>query len=205
MKLVVGLGNPEGRYTRTRHNAGFLVVDRLLPRLAPGEALKARFHAACAETQVSTPGGSERVLLMKPTTYMNRSGLAVGEAVAFHKLDPGRDLLVVTDDFYLPVGTIRLKPDGGTGGHNGLADIDRALAGREYPRLRVGVGLAPSGGKPPLMDQADFVLSVFTKEEEPEVDRALARAAEAAEMFLTRGLSAAMNAFNAPPKNGEAA
>lgn len=192
MKLLVGLGNPEGRYAKTRHNAGFMVIDRLLGKFASGEPLKARFNAACAEAPVA----GERVLFMKPTTYMNRSGQAVGEAVRFFKLDPSGDLLVVTDDIYLPVGAIRLKPGGGTGGHNGLDDIHRALTTDAYPRLRVGVGMKPNGGKPAFMDQADFVLQAITRDEQPDLDAALDKAAQACEAFITKGLPAAMNAFN---------
>ncbi len=193
MKLIVGLGNPGAQYTRTRHNAGFMVVARLLERHGGGEPLKARFNAAAAEVRI----GSQRCLLLKPTTYMNRSGQCVGEAVRFYKSEIGEDLLVVVDDLYLPVGSIRLKPGGGAGGHNGLTDIQRALGSDAYPRLRVGVGLQPSGGKPPLMDQADFVLGRFTAEEEPLLPGVINKGADAAEAFATGGLASAMNAFNA--------
>lgn len=194
MKLIVGLGNPEGRYAKTRHNAGFMVVDRLLGTHARGEVLKARFQAATAEVSI----GGERCLLMKPTTYMNKSGQSVGEAVRFYKVDPKAELLVVVDELYLPTGSIKLNPKGGTAGHNGLTDIHRALGTDEYPRLRVGVGLQPSGGKPSVMDQADFVLGQFMDEEKTMLESALDRAAKAAEAFALKGLDAAMNAFNGP-------
>ncbi len=194
MKIIVGLGNPEGRYARTRHNAGFMVVDRLLARHAPREVLKARFNAATAEASI----GGERCLLMKPTTYMNRSGFAVGEAVRFFKVDLKADLLVVVDELYLPTGKIRINPKGGAGGHNGLSHIQQTLGSDEYPRLRIGVGLQPDGGKPSFMDQADFVLAPFASEEEPLLTPALDRATSAAEAFVTKGLAAAMNAFNGP-------
>jgi peptidyl-tRNA hydrolase, PTH1 family len=194
MKVIVGLGNPEGRYAKTRHNAGFMVVDRLLGKFVPSEPLKARFNSATAEANV----GGERCLFMKPITYMNRSGQAVGEAVRFYKIDPTRELLVVVDDLYLPVGAIRFKPGGGAAGHNGLADIERNLGADGYPRLRVDVGMRPDGGKPPFMDQADFVLSQFMAEEEAELNASLVKAAEAAEVFIGKGLDAAMNAFNKP-------
>jgi len=192
MKLIVGLGNPEGRYAKTRHNAGFMVVDRLLGSHAKGEVLKARFQAATAEVSL----GGERCLLMKPTTYMNKSGQSVGEAVRFFKVDPKADLLIVVDELYLPTGSLKLSPKGGTAGHNGLTDIHRILGTDEYPRLRVGVGLQPSGGKPPMMDQADFVLGQFSEEERDLLEGALGRAAKAAEAFALKGLDAAMNAFN---------
>ncbi|MFZ4573899.1 MAG: aminoacyl-tRNA hydrolase [Phycisphaerales bacterium] len=194
MKIIVGLGNPEGRYAKTRHNAGFMVVDRLLSRHAPREVLKARFNAATAETSI----GGERCLLMKPTTYMNRSGLAVGEAVRFFKVDFKADLLVVVDELYIPTGKIRINPKGGAGGHNGLAHIQQSLGSDEYPRLRVGVGLQPDGGKPSFMDQSDFVLGQFAQDEEPLLAPALDRAAAASESFVTKGLAGAMNAFNGP-------
>ena len=196
MKLIVGLGNPGSQYARTRHNAGFLVIDRLLDKHAPGAALKSRFHSATAEATIA----GEKCLLLKPLTFMNRSGLAVSEAAAFYKVTP-EELLVVVDDLYLPVGAIRIRPGGGAGGHNGLTDIQRALGGDNYPRLRVGVGLRPSGGKPPQMDQADFVLSRFLEDEEDELSRGVARAGEAVELFAARWLYSAMNAFNAPGRD----
>lgn len=200
MKIIVGLGNPEGRYARTRHNAGFMVIDRLWKRHAPRAIARARFHAAGIDADLSRGGKSERCMLLKPTTYMNRSGLCVGEACAYLKLDVGTQLLVVVDDLYLPVGAIRVKPGGGAGGHNGLADIDRALGTQEYPRLRVGVGLRPGGGKPPLMDQADFVLSGFTEEEAGDLEASIERAADACEVYAVSGLEAAMNQYNAPER-----
>jgi len=198
MKLLVGLGNPGSQYAKTRHNAGFMVVDRLLAARGTGEPVKARFQGAASEITM----GSEHVLILKPTTYMNRSGQAVAEAARFFKLDPAQDLLVVVDDLYLPTGTIRLKGEGGTAGHNGLANIQQLLGTDAYPRLRVGVGLQPSGGKDPRMDQADFVLGRFTDDEEPLLDASIRKAVEAAELFITRGLSHAMNLANAgaPPE-----
>lgn len=190
MKLVFGLGNPGGQYDRTRHNVGFAVVDRLLLRHAPGAVAKARFQSAAYECEF----GGERCLLLKPTTYMNRSGHAVGEAVRFFKIEPRAALLVVTDDLYLPCGTIRLRPSGGSGGHNGLADIQRVLGSDEYPRLRVGIDPVPA-----FMDQSDYVLGRFTDEQRVLVEPALDRASQAVEAFVTRGLDAAMNSFNRDP------
>lgn len=196
MKLIVGLGNPGPEYSRTRHNAGFMVVDRLAARHAPGGMAKARFKSYTMDATI----GEEKCVLMKPTTYMNLSGQAVGEAVAFFKLRPAEDLLVIVDDLYLPTGAVRLRPGGGTGGHNGLEDLERVLGGEGYPRLRVGVGLQPSGGKPPLVDQADFVLSRFTEEEQQPLESSLAKAAEGAELWASKGLAHAMNTINAPDK-----
>ncbi len=187
MKLIVGLGNPDKRYEHTRHNAGFMVVDRLRTRHAPSERPRARFAADTIEARIA----ADRCLLLKPMTYMNRSGQSVRQAVAFYKIDPADDLLVVCDDLALPVGHIRLRARGGTGGHNGLADISRALGSDTYCRLRVGIG-----AKPPHMDQADYVLSRFTPEETPDLERALDTAADAAEVFIADGITAAMNRFN---------
>jgi PTH1 family peptidyl-tRNA hydrolase len=193
MKLIVGLGNPGSKYDRTRHNAGFMVVDRLAERHGSPSA-RARFNALCTEVKL----GGEQVLLLKPTTYMNLSGRSVAEAVGFYKLVPARDLLVVVDDVAIPAGTIRVRPSGGAGGHNGLTDIQRALGSDAYPRLRVGIDASPE-----FMDQADYVLGRFSDEQWVLVKPALDKAADACEVFVKEGLDAAMNKFNAqatPPK-----
>jgi PTH1 family peptidyl-tRNA hydrolase len=195
MKLIVGLGNPGTQYAKTRHNAGFMVVDRLLAAHAGNQPLKARFNAATAEASF----GGERVMLAKPTTFMNRSGQSVSDAVRFFKLDPAADLLVITDDIYLPTGATRMRPSGGSGGHNGLASITSLLGHDDYPRLRIGVGLLPSGGKPAFMDQADFVLGRFTGDEEPLLADSLSRAVQAVETFVAKGINHAMNTCNAGP------
>lgn len=198
MKLIVGLGNPGPQYTSTRHNAGFMVVDRLRDRHAAGQLPKARFKAVTCEVTIA----GEKCLLLKPTTYMNLSGQSVGEAAAFFKLDPVQDLLVVVDDLYLPTGAVRLRPAGSAGGHNGLSDIQRSLGRDDYPRLRLGVGIQPSGGKPPMIDQADFVLSRFTSDEAPLLDHAVTRAVQGAELWAGKGLAHAMNVINAPDARG---
>jgi PTH1 family peptidyl-tRNA hydrolase len=190
MKLIVGLGNPGSKYDKTRHNAGFMVVDRLAEKHGGGAPARARFNALCTEVKV----GGEAALLLKPTTYMNLSGRSVAEAVGFYKLVPSRDLLVVVDDVAIPSGTIRIRPSGGAGGHNGLTDIQRALGSDAYPRLRVGIDASPE-----FMDQADYVLGRFTDEQWTLVKPALDKAADACEVFIKDGLDAAMNRFNAPP------
>lgn len=195
MLVFAGLGNPGAKYASNRHNVGFMAADAIARRHS-FSAWSKKFHAETAEGRI----GGDKVLLLKPLTFMNRSGLAVSEAAAFYKVTP-EELLVVVDDLYLPVGAIRIRPGGGAGGHNGLTDIQRALGGDNYPRLRVGVGLRPSGGKPPQMDQADFVLSRFLEDEEDELSRGVARAGEAVELFAARGLNSAMNAFNAPGRD----
>jgi len=192
MKLIVGLGNPGPQYSKTRHNAGFMVVDRLVAKHASGAIAKGRFAASCVDADLA----GSRCVLIKPTTFMNLSGQSVGQAVSFYKIDPEQELLVVVDDLYLPVGSIRLRPAGSDGGHNGLSDIQRALGRDTYPRLRVGVGDRPNGGKPAHIEQKDYVLSRFTADEEPDLDLALSASVEAVETFVAKGLPAAMNRFN---------
>ncbi len=213
MKLIVGLGNPGLEYDKTRHNAGFVVVDRVAEKHPPvGSAgdfncsAKARFQGLALETTIGAGGGvgggGEKVLLLKPTTYMNRSGRSVAEALNFYKLDPAADLLVIVDDTALACGQIRLRASGSAGGHNGLADIQRALGADAYPRLRVGVD-----PKPAYMDLADYVLGRFTPEQELALRPAIARGVEAVECFVREGITTAMNRFNAvdPPSSRAAA
>jgi peptidyl-tRNA hydrolase, PTH1 family len=192
MKLIIGLGNPGQAYENTRHNAGFMVVDRLAARHAPGGVPRSRFNAAVIEAGIA----GEPCLLIKPMTYMNRSGAPVAEAVRFYKVEPASDLLVLVDDVALPCGAIRLRPGGGAGGHNGLTDIQRLLGTDAYARCRIGIDPSPA-----FMDQADYVLGRFTAEQWALVDPALNRAADATEAFVARGIAAAMNTFNVLPAN----
>lgn len=187
MKLVFGLGNPGAQYEKTRHNAGFMVVDALARRHASGGVARSRFHAATLDAMI----GGEKCVLGKPTTYMNRSGQSIGEAVRFFKIDPAEDLIVIVDDVALPVGSIRLRKSGGAGGHNGLSDIDRAIGGADYPRLRVGIGEVPR-----LMIQSDWVLSRFMDEEKDDIQRAIETSCDALEHALEHGITSAMNAYN---------
>jgi peptidyl-tRNA hydrolase, PTH1 family len=186
MKLIVGLGNPGPQYARTRHNAGYMAVDALRARHAPGAVVRSRFQAECVEA----PIGPERCLLLKPLTFMNLSGQTVVQAVQFYKA-PLEGLLVLTDDLALPVGSVRVRAGGGAGGHNGLADIERRLGSADYPRLRIGIG-----PKPPMFDQAAFVLSRFSEPEEGALATAIETAADAAETFVESGIEEAMNRFN---------
>ena len=185
MKLIVGLGNPGQEYAATRHNVGFMVVERLARRHGISGPVKGKFHAAVLEGHVA----GERCLLMQPMTYMNRSGLAVGEAVRFYKLDVS-DVLVIVDDVALPCGRIRLRGSGSAGGHNGLMDIERALGTSGYPRLRIGID--PPGRVP----QRDYVLGRFTPEQAERVEPALERACEAVQAWLGEGIEKAMTVFN---------
>lgn len=194
MKLIVGLGNPGREYDRTRHNAGFMALDVLAQRHARGATAKGRFHGLTIECPIS---GAGKAWLLKPTTYMNLSGRSVNEAIRFYKLEPETDLLVVTDDVALPTGSIRLRPGGGAGGHNGLRDITKMLGGEQYPRLRIGVG-----PKPDFINQADFVLGRFTEAEAGLIESAVEQAADACEVFCAEGLDAAMNRFNAKAPGG---
>lgn len=187
MKLIVGLGNPGTQYDKTRHNAGFFVVDELLRRHDPAAIAKSRFNAAVYELRL----GTDKCLLLKPTTFMNLSGRCVGEAIRFFKLDPEHDLVVLLDEIALPVGHIRVRASGGTAGHNGLKDIDRVLGNAPYARVRLGVGKAPS-----FMSQSDWVLSRFTDEEQDDVTRSVSEAASAVELWISDGPVAAMNRFN---------
>ncbi len=185
MKLIVGLGNPGSDYAMTRHNAGFMAVERIARRHGL-TGLRHKFHAGVLEGVIA----GQKVLLMQPTTFMNRSGLAVGEAVMFYKLEPA-DILVLVDEVALDVGTIRLRAEGTPGGHNGLADIQRVLTTKAYPRLRIGVG--PQGPGP----RADFVLARFTEHQFAALHPALERAADAVECWLREGIDKAMSLYNA--------
>ncbi len=185
MKLIVGLGNPGPEYAKTRHNAGFMAVERLATRHGLAGA-KHKFHAGVLEGIIT----DQKVMLMQPTTYMNRSGLSVGEAATFYKLPPG-DLLVVVDEVALDLGTLRLRAEGSDGGHNGLADIQRVLGTAAYPRLRIGVG--PQGRAP----RKDFVLARFTPDQLADLDPVLNRACDAIECWLREGIDKAMSLYNA--------
>jgi peptidyl-tRNA hydrolase, PTH1 family len=192
MKLVVGLGNPERSYFGTRHNVGFEVVDQLATRLGwtkPGDfdrMAKTKFDGLAFDGVV----GNEKLVLLKPLTYMNLSGKSVQAAMAFYQLAP-QDIMVVLDDLALPVGRLRLRGSGSSGGHNGLKDIERALASNEYPRLRIGIDPAP-----PRVAGRDYVLGKFTPEQRVLLEPALARACGAIVTWIDKGISAAMNQFN---------
>ena len=192
MKAIVGLGNPGPRYKGTRHNIGFAVVDELARRQgvefesAPVDALIAkvrRFADAGA-------GGTEApVLLVKPLTFMNESGQAVGGLLRYFRIDVG-DLMVVVDEVQLPLGRLRARVRGSAGGHNGLKSVIAHL-GLGFARLRVGVGRGDE-----FRDLADHVLARFDRDEAADAERMTARAADAAETFITSGIEAVMNAYN---------
>lgn len=184
--LVVGLGNVGEKYDNTRHNVGFEVADELAERgRAPIQKLK---HRALTNTLEI---GGEKVLLMKPVTYMNLSGEAVGEAARFFKV-PADHVLVISDDVSLPVGKLRVRRGGSAGGHNGLKNIIQHLGSDQFPRIKVGVGEKPH----PDYDMADWVLGKFQGEDRRTMDGAVERAADAVECFLREGPDKTMSRFN---------
>jgi PTH1 family peptidyl-tRNA hydrolase len=205
MRLVVGLGNPGSDYVGTRHNIGWEVVDRLAQRLAwiakPEEfnrVAKSKFDGLCMDGTVPLhSGGSERLLLLKPTTYMNLSGRAVIAAMGFYQLAAG-DVMVVLDDLALPCGKLRIRPGGSSGGHNGLKDIERVLGSNEYPRLRIGIDPPP-----PRVPGKDYVLGKFTAEQREKIDPAIDRSVSAIVMWMENGITGAMNQFNATENEGK--
>ena len=184
--LVVFLGNPGLRYEGTRHNAGFMTADALA-RKKNISINRSRFQALTA----SCPIGDTTVLLMKPQTYMNLSGEAVGQAARFYKI-PADHVLVVSDDITLPIGAMRIRTKGSAGGHNGLKNIISVLGTEEFPRIRLGVGSPPH----PDYDTVDWVLSVFRDQDAVDMAEAASRAADAVECFITQGPEKAMNLYS---------
>jgi PTH1 family peptidyl-tRNA hydrolase len=183
MKVIVGLGNPGRQYAGTRHNVGFEVIDALAA--GPGvSAFRSRFQAQVAEADE----GGRPVLLVKPETFMNLSGQSVRQLADFYKLPPG-DLLVVCDDFALPLGKLRVRAKGTHGGHNGLRNIQDHLGTTEYARLRIGVGA-------PRDEAVDHVLSRFRPAERPVIEEAVQKAVQAVLVWVYQGVAACMNRFN---------
>jgi PTH1 family peptidyl-tRNA hydrolase len=180
-RLIVGLGNPGREYTHTRHNVGFMILDRLAC------AAGAEFHLERGwKAQVARAGD---VHLCKPQTYMNLSGEAVRAVGDFYKITPA-ETLVVVDDMALPLGKLRLRPNGSAGGHNGLKSLIEVLGTQDFPRLRIGIGAAQPGGA------IGHVLGRFAPEERDACEESLARSLEAITMAQCLGLPAAMNAYN---------
>ena len=191
---MVGLGNPGRQYAQTRHNVGFRVVDLLASRWRAGDG-KAAFGGQLWEVRPAEPQGISRsVVLFEPHTYMNRSGQAVRELAAFYKAEPD-ELLVVLDDMNLPVGRVRLRADGSSGGQKGLADVVGQLGTLAVPRLRIGIG-APPG----RMDGADFVLSKFATDDLEIIETAIHVAADAVSDWVFRGMNYAMEIYNRKPE-----
>jgi peptidyl-tRNA hydrolase, PTH1 family len=183
----VGLGNPGPEYEDTRHNAGFRLADRLAARWQLGQFRRGERAREARGTWQDVP-----VRILKPQTYMNRSGAALAPLRALPDFDPSQHLLILVDDVALPVGRFRLRGAGSAGGHNGLKSIEGVLQRQDYARLRIGVGPAPAG----LDDLADFVLDQFSKEEADTINQLLDPMSEAVEAWLEEGIEVAMNRFN---------
>jgi PTH1 family peptidyl-tRNA hydrolase len=184
--LVAGLGNPERKYTLTRHNSGFLCVDELAEKHG-FKINKLKFKAVIADTKI----GTHRVIVMKPQTYMNNSGEAIKEAAAFYKIPPER-IIIIFDDISLDVGKLRIKRKGTDGGHNGIKSIVQHLGSTDFPRIKLGIGKKPH----PDYDLADWVLSDFKKDEAAPLKQAIDNACEAIELMLDGEIDEAMNRYN---------
>lgn len=189
MYLIAGLGNPTREYEKTRHNVGFSVIDVLADKYNI-DVSDRKHKALCGRGVIE----GEKVLLLKPQTFMNLSGESIREAVDYYKIDP-EDIIVIYDDISLEPGQLRIRLKGSAGGHNGIKNIIAHLGTQEFPRIKVGVG-----AKPPKMDLADYVLSRFGAEEQKIMDEAFGEAAEAAVMMMTTGAERAMNHYNAKKK-----
>ena len=190
--LIAGLGNPGKKYAGNRHNVGFHILDRL----AEEHGLVFDKKQAKAEVAVGRIVG-QRVCLVKPRTYVNESGQSVGAMARFYKVDPA-DVLVIYDELDLPQGTIRLRPRGSSGGHNGIKSVIDHLGTQGFPRVRVGIGRPPG-----RMQPKDYVLQDFGEDEREVMQEVYGRVAEAVEAFILHGIKEAMNRFNMRPKAKE--
>lgn len=186
MYLIVGLGNPEKKYDKTKHNVGFDAIDEIIDEYnipSSGISMKGMYGK-------DTISG-EKVIVMKPMTYMNLSGHAVRAFVDYYKLNPATDLIVIYDDVDLPTGQLRIRKKGSAGSHNGMKSIIQMLGSQEFTRIRVGIG-----PKPEKWDLADYVLAPFAKEEREKVDSALSQIVPITKEIIENGIDAAMNGFN---------
>ena len=184
--LLVGLGNPGAKYEITRHNAGFLLVTLLEDRLG-FTAKKLKFHSLIGDTKI----GNSKVLVMKPQTMMNNSGVAVSECASFYKIPP-ENIIVVYDDISLEPGKLRIRRKGSAGGHNGIKSIIAHLGTENFPRIKIGVGAKPH----PDYDLADWVLGKFTKEEKAKLEETLQAVPGAVKLLLDGDVATAQNRFN---------
>lgn len=190
MKIIVGLGNPTDKYKGTRHNIGFMALDKI----AEANKIEVNQHKFKAMTG-SGFIGTERVILVKPITFMNLSGESVRAVADFYKVDV-EDILIIYDDISLEPGMLRIRKKGSAGGHNGIKSIIQHMGGENFPRIRVGIG----GERHPGMDLADYVLGHFSKEEMVVIDEALDKAAKAAELIAMDDIDAAMNQYSVKKK-----
>ncbi|MEO8435506.1 MAG: aminoacyl-tRNA hydrolase [Pyrinomonadaceae bacterium] len=186
MRLIVGLGNPGAEYEWSRHNLGFMLIDRIA-----GEARASVKRSECRSLVGNAEVGAERVLLAKPQTYMNLSGEAVACLKAKHEVESGAGLIVVSDDLALPLGTIRIRARGSAGGHNGLKSVIAALGTDEFIRLRIGIQPEHE-----VSETKSFVLSEFPKNQRAQVEEVLQRGREAVQVILREGVEKAMSLFN---------
>ena len=186
MYIIAGLGNPTAQYDHTRHNIGFDTITYLADRYHITLNTK-KFQAICGTGIIE----GQKVLLLKPQTYMNLSGNSIGEAVNFYKLDPATEVIVIYDDIALEPGYIRVRKKGSAGGHNGIKDIIAHLGTQEFKRVRVGVG-----EKPKDYDLAAYVLGHFTPEDRQKVEEAIVQAADAVELMVQDRTDEAMNLYN---------
>lgn len=189
MYLIAGLGNPTKEYDKTRHNVGFSVIDVLADRYRI-DINEKKHKALCGRGVIE----GQKVLLLKPQTFMNLSGESIRAAADYYKIEP-EEMIVIYDDISLDPGQLRIRLKGSAGGHNGIKNIIANLGTRDFPRIKVGVG-----AKPPRMDLADYVLSRFGAGEQKLMEEAFGEAAEAAVMMMTDGAERAMNHFNAKKK-----
>lgn len=192
MYIIAGLGNPTKEYDKTRHNVGFLAIDALADKYHIDVSEK-KHKALCGRGAIE----GQKVVLMKPQTFMNLSGESIRAAVDFYKVDP-EDIIIIYDDISLEPGQLRIRLKGSAGGHNGIKNIIAHLGTQEFPRIKVGIG-----AKPPRMDLADYVLSRFSRGEQKLMEDAFQEAAEAAVMMMTDGAERAMNHFNTKKKEAE--
>lgn len=186
MLIIAGLGNPTSKYEKTRHNVGFDTIDKLADRLSI-DITTAKHKALCGVGMI----GSEKVMLIKPQTFMNLSGESVIDAINFYKCDPSTDLIVIYDDISMEPGRIRLRKKGSAGGHNGIKNIISHLGSENFKRIKIGVGAKPDG-----WDLADYVLSRFSTADRKLIDDAIDKACDAVVTTVNDDFEKAMNLFN---------
>jgi len=194
MKLIVGLGNPGRRYAETRHNVGFVVAAKIMPKIG-ATSVREKFNGELSEGVID----GQKVALLCPLTFMNASGSSVRKAIDFYKLEPaGDDLLVICDDLNLSCGRLRIRRGGSAGGQKGLADVIRMLATDQVPRLRIGIDRPPAE-----MEVVDYVLGKFEPENRDLIEHACDTAAVAALDWIRSGTAVCMNRYNAEPKKSD--
>lgn len=191
MYVITGLGNPTLKYSKTRHNVGFDTID-VLAKEHGIKVKKKQFKALIGEGFI----GGEKVILVKPMTYMNNSGEAVSEIVKYYKIDPGSELIIISDDLNLDVGVLRIRAKGSAGGHNGLKSIIKCVGTEDFDRVRIGVGKVPEG-----TDIITHVLTRFSRAEKGVVKQSFEYAAKAVESIISDGIDKTMSKFNGPIKD----